>query len=213
MLLRGGMGHPSGPHPNEVGCVILEPVEQLTRVPPLFIQEEELIHSKQDTLQFSAFIHILEVHDFLLPESSNNEHSWHLSSSDNSDDGFPSHDAGSGLLHPWPMVYWLAGDSDVAGNMFLFLPHHCGGAQRAAMGRTPESNSGRVHQADVVVLLPQREPDGMASTSGQDDTTAVTWEGLHHASLSANSASTAPQGCHWTPTTTNEESTHPVLVV
>jgi hypothetical protein len=34
---------------------------------PLFLQELELIHSKQDTLQFRAFIQVLEVHDFSIP--------------------------------------------------------------------------------------------------------------------------------------------------
>jgi hypothetical protein len=38
--------------PNEVGCLILKPTERIIGVSPLFLREEELIHSKQDTLQF-----------------------------------------------------------------------------------------------------------------------------------------------------------------
>jgi hypothetical protein len=65
-------------HPNlisvEIGCVVLEPEgESVVRVRPLFLRAEELMHSKQDTLQFWVFVHVLEVHDFTISESSSDE--------------------------------------------------------------------------------------------------------------------------------------------
>jgi hypothetical protein len=39
----------------------------------LFLRAEELMHSKQDTLQFWVFVHVLEVHDFTISESSSDE--------------------------------------------------------------------------------------------------------------------------------------------
>jgi hypothetical protein len=65
-------------HPNlisvEVGCVVLEPEgESVVGVHPLFLRAEELMHSKQDTLQFWVFVHVLEVHDFTISESSSDE--------------------------------------------------------------------------------------------------------------------------------------------
>jgi hypothetical protein len=93
--------------PHEMGYTIPKPKEQLAGVPPLFIREEELIHSKRDTLKFRAFIHVLEVHDFLLPESSDSEQSGHSSFSDEDNDGYSGHDAVSGLLWPWSLVNWL----------------------------------------------------------------------------------------------------------
>jgi hypothetical protein len=39
----------------------------------LFIREEEIIHSKRDKLQFQAFIQVLEVDDFTIPEDSNDD--------------------------------------------------------------------------------------------------------------------------------------------
>jgi hypothetical protein len=58
--------------PNEV-CAVPEPEEQLVGVPPLFIQAEELVHSKQDVLHFRAFIHVLELHEFSLPEEDDDD--------------------------------------------------------------------------------------------------------------------------------------------
>jgi hypothetical protein len=65
-------------HPNlisvEIGCVVLEPEgESVVGVRPLFLRAEELMHSKQDTLQFWVFVHVLEVHDFTISESSSDE--------------------------------------------------------------------------------------------------------------------------------------------
>jgi hypothetical protein len=43
--------------PDEVGCVVPEPEEeQVVGVRPLFLREDEIIHSKQDTLQFRPFM-------------------------------------------------------------------------------------------------------------------------------------------------------------
>jgi hypothetical protein len=54
--------------PNEVRCIIPEPLEPFVKhYPPLFLRASEVIHSKRDTLQFCVFIHILELHDFSLP--------------------------------------------------------------------------------------------------------------------------------------------------
>jgi hypothetical protein len=43
----------------------------------MFIREEEIVHAKQDTLQFCVIVHVLEVHNFSTPESSDSE-SWEL---------------------------------------------------------------------------------------------------------------------------------------
>jgi hypothetical protein len=54
--------------PTEVGCVVLE-LEGTSEVGqrPLFLCASEIIHSRQDNLQFQVFIELLEVHDFSLP--------------------------------------------------------------------------------------------------------------------------------------------------
>jgi hypothetical protein len=33
-------------NPNKVGCTIVEPEQQMVGLPPLFLREEELVHSK-----------------------------------------------------------------------------------------------------------------------------------------------------------------------
>jgi hypothetical protein len=49
----------------EVMCVILESLEPFVEHhPPLFLRASEIIHSSCDTLQFRAFVKVLEVHDF-----------------------------------------------------------------------------------------------------------------------------------------------------
>jgi hypothetical protein len=84
--------------PNEVGCTIPELEEQLVGLPPLFIQADELIYSKQDALHFQAFIHVLEVHEFSLPEQDDNSRPSPSNSSNDGDDDYPSYDAGPGFL-------------------------------------------------------------------------------------------------------------------
>jgi hypothetical protein len=103
--------------PNEVGCIVPKLEEQLVGLAPLLIQADELIHSKQDVLHFSAFIHILKVHDLSLLEEDDDDPSSSLDSSNDGDDGYPDYDVGPGFLLPWPKVYRLAGDSDVASNL------------------------------------------------------------------------------------------------
>jgi hypothetical protein len=75
----------------------------LCRSAPLFLQELELIHSKQDTLQFRAFIQVLEVHDFSIPGVDISEDS----SSESDADDYPWFDPGrgSGLHRSWPRVF------------------------------------------------------------------------------------------------------------
>jgi hypothetical protein len=51
--------------PIEVGCVVPEPEEpSVVGQPPLFLRASEIIHDKQNTLQFRAFVKVIEVHDF-----------------------------------------------------------------------------------------------------------------------------------------------------
>jgi hypothetical protein len=65
-------------HPNlilvEVGCMVPEPKrEPIIDVRPLFLWTDEIVHSKQDTLHFKAFVQVLEVHDFSILDSSFDE--------------------------------------------------------------------------------------------------------------------------------------------
>jgi hypothetical protein len=59
-------------------------------------------------------IHVLEVHDFSPPKSSDSEGSRSTSSSDNGNDGYRG--------------YRLAGNEDEEGNQLPFLPQHDGSA-------------------------------------------------------------------------------------
>jgi hypothetical protein len=65
-------------HPNlihqKVGFIIPESAEPFVeRVSPLFLQANEIIHSKLDTLQLKALIHVMEVHDFSASGDSDND--------------------------------------------------------------------------------------------------------------------------------------------
>jgi hypothetical protein len=108
--------------PNEVGCIVPELEEQLAGLPLLFIRAEEIIHSKQDMLQFSMFVHVLEVHDFSIPKDSDDDRPEQSSSSDDGDDGYPGHYASHGLLWPWPRIFRLAGDANDSGQPLPSLP-------------------------------------------------------------------------------------------
>jgi hypothetical protein len=133
--------------PNEVGCAIPEPEEPVVGLPLLFVRAEELIHSKQDSLQFRAFIHVLEMHDFSPPPvPPDNGCSWSLDSNEEGDDGYPGYDIGPGLLRPWPRVYHLAENEDEAGNQLPLLPQHGGDARWPASteASSPMSMSVRV---------------------------------------------------------------------
>jgi hypothetical protein len=92
----------------EVGCIIPEPEEPFVECePPLFLSASELIHSKQDTLQFRAFIQIVEIHDFNRSDSSSDDSGD--SSSDSGTDGILGLWGGSSL-QPWPCVYHCVGE-------------------------------------------------------------------------------------------------------
>jgi hypothetical protein len=134
--------------PNEVRCVVLELEEMLVVMPPLYIREEEIRHSKQDALHFHAFIHVLEVHDFSPPEEEDNGWSAQSDSSNDGDDGYMSYDVVAGLLQPWPNVYRLAGDSDVAGNPLSWLPQH-GSGTRWLPARSQRAFSSKKTRAHV----------------------------------------------------------------
>jgi hypothetical protein len=108
--------------PSEVGCVIPEPKEpSIVGQRPLFLREEEIIHSKQSTLQFRVFVKIVEIHDFSPTDDS---------SDDSSSLGDGS--VGNGLPGPllstslqlWPRVYWLGSASSSNGVPWLSLPEH-----------------------------------------------------------------------------------------
>jgi hypothetical protein len=82
-------------HPNlipmEVGCIVPEPMEpSVVGQLLLFLQEGELIHSKQDMLQLRAFIQVLEVHDFSILDIDISEDS----SSERDPDDYPQFDQG-----------------------------------------------------------------------------------------------------------------------
>jgi hypothetical protein len=79
------------------------------REPMLFLLASEIIHSKKEMLQFCEFIQIVEIHDFTLLESSNNDSG--MDGSDSRADGIPSHDYASGYLRPWPKLYRSIGES------------------------------------------------------------------------------------------------------
>jgi hypothetical protein len=55
------------------------------------LRANEIIHSTQDPLQFRAFVQMLEVHEFTLPDSSSDEGGSSLS-----DDSYPVYDAKRG---------------------------------------------------------------------------------------------------------------------
>jgi hypothetical protein len=96
--------------PTEVGCVIPEPeVPSVEREPPLFLLASEIIHSKKDALQFHAFIHTIEIHDFTSLNSSDDDSG--MASSDSEADNNPGHDYASGSLQPWPKVYRCVSES------------------------------------------------------------------------------------------------------
>jgi hypothetical protein len=118
-------------HPNlipiEDGGVILEPEEpSVVGEPPLFLWEYEIIYSKNDTLRFRAFIRVLEVHDFSLPEDSADD-DGNSSSSSKGGNGLPPSHPSSSWLGPWLWVYRLTRSTDVEGKHIPSLPHHGGG--------------------------------------------------------------------------------------
>ncbi|OEL38323.1 hypothetical protein BAE44_0000658 [Dichanthelium oligosanthes] len=104
--------------PQEVMCVVPEPeVPFVEGESPLFLRASELVHSKRDSLQFIAIVHLLEVHDFSLPSDSNDS----SGSSDSSGaDGLPR--SGSTHLKPWPRMYNLAGRLSPSGEPWPSLP-------------------------------------------------------------------------------------------
>jgi hypothetical protein len=108
--------------PNEVGFAIPEPEEPFQEgVPPLFLHALELIHSKLDSLQYRAIIHVLEVHDFsLLDDSDDDEDQVDSDSSDSGGDGLPP--MGLSSLCPWPRLFCHCGPSDEDGNPLPSLP-------------------------------------------------------------------------------------------
>jgi hypothetical protein len=106
-------------------------------------------------------------------------------STDNSDHGYLSYDAGPG---PPPRVYRLAGNEDDAGNELPFLPQHDGDArwlQALVADRWPGSRLGR---GQVRVRT--------AGSCRQSNTTGTTGVGPHVASTSTNGASTTASDWH-----------------
>jgi hypothetical protein len=102
---------------NEVGFMIPKPKEPFQEgVPPLFLRASEIIHSKSNTLQYRAFVHVLEVHDFTLLDDSKTSDSY---SSDSGGDGLSG--ASLSSLRLWPHMFQLCGDSDEDGNQLPSL--------------------------------------------------------------------------------------------
>jgi hypothetical protein len=98
-----------------VGCSIPKLVIPFVKAElPLFIRSSEVIHEKSDLLHFCAFIRVLEVHDFNLPSSS--EEDGGLSGYDCSDDEYPGHVPIPAILHPWPSVHSFVGSISPSGD-------------------------------------------------------------------------------------------------
>jgi hypothetical protein len=109
--------------PAKVGCIVPEPAEpSVVGVPPLFLHEEDIIHVKQDTLQFRAIIKVIQLQDFTPPSDSND--SDDSGSSDGADDLQST--PGSSLAL-WPRNFRLAGDDCPVGEPWLCLPRLGGG--------------------------------------------------------------------------------------
>jgi hypothetical protein len=103
----------------------------LEREPLLFLSLSELIHSRCDTLQFRVFVHVLEVHDYMTSEGSNDDSSD--SSGDSSADSLrgPTPSSGSSLC-PWPRIYWVASDwISLSRELWPSLPSHGSGVEWA----------------------------------------------------------------------------------
>jgi hypothetical protein len=115
--------------PNEVGCVVPEPVEPFIEGQlPLFLHASELIHSKCDTLGFRALVKILEIHDFSPLEDSSDDNDTPGSSDSSGGDDLP----GSGIpssLRPWPAIFHFVGGSSPGGQPWPSLPRHDGDVQ------------------------------------------------------------------------------------
>jgi hypothetical protein len=108
--------------PTEVACSVPEPVDPFVNAqPPLFLTAHEIIHSKCNLLHFRAFVHIVEVHDFNLLESSDND-DRRPPSSDSSDDEYPGFDHGQGNLRPWPKVSRFVSDNGSTSSSWPLLP-------------------------------------------------------------------------------------------
>jgi hypothetical protein len=119
----------------EVGCIIPEPEEPFVECePPLFLSASELIHSKQDTLQFRAFIQIVEIHDFNRSDSSSDDSGD--SSSDSGTDRILGLWGGSSLW-PWPCVYRCVGEF---GAPWPSLPTAGSGAIWLVLGSPPHAD-------------------------------------------------------------------------
>jgi hypothetical protein len=84
------------------------------------LRAHEIIHSKCNLLHFWAFIHIVEVHDFDLPESSDDD--GRPPSSDSSDDKYPGFDNGRGNLWSWPKVSQFISDNGSTSSSWPSLP-------------------------------------------------------------------------------------------
>jgi hypothetical protein len=113
--------------PSEVGCIVPEPEEpSIVGQRPLFLRAEEIIHSKQNSLQFRAFMKIVENHDF-------SPHADSYDDSSSSDDDSMG-DSLPGPLAPTPLrprskVYSLGSDSSSSGAPWSSLPKHGGGVR------------------------------------------------------------------------------------
>jgi hypothetical protein len=88
---------------------------------PLFLRAHEIIHSKCNLLHFWAFVHIIEVHDFNLPELSEDD-DGRPPLSDSIDDEYLSFDHGWGNLRSWPKVSRFVSDNGSTNSSWPSLP-------------------------------------------------------------------------------------------
>jgi hypothetical protein len=145
--------------PTKVGCIVPEPVElSVAVVPLLFPHEEDIIHAKQDTLQFRAIVKVIQVQDYMPP--SNSDNSDVSTSSDGADD-LPRAPVSS--LAPWPRDFCLAGDDSPVGEPWPCLLKLGGIMDLAARPRSHRwltaARSERPHYLSIIAgVAAQWEP-------------------------------------------------------
>jgi hypothetical protein len=142
--------------PNEVGCVVHEPVEPFVEgQPPLFIRASELIHAKRDVSGFRALVRILEIHDFSPLKDSSDDGTDSVSSDSSGGDGLLGSESG-GSLQPWPSLPGMRRHLDSCGPASHTTVVTCGVASRWQWHHMPILHAGwtrSLHNMEKVVAL------------------------------------------------------------
>jgi hypothetical protein len=141
--------------PTEVGCSIPEPVEPFVEAKPsLFIRASEVIHDKCDLLHFCAFIHILVVHDFNPPSSSEED------GGPFSEEEYPGYVLSPSILRPWPRVHGLITGVGPSGDPWPALLVAGGATMWSVASSRCGRHRGRARRRQVPVV----QPTSMACT-------------------------------------------------